>query len=711
MIEPLDFSKHSVSISRRDFLKLSATGLIVFFTTGDLALFTGEVDSAPLPSDFNAFLRIGEKGMVQCYTGKIEMGQGVITSLAQMLADELDVAFEQIEMVMGDTDLCPYDRGTYGSLTTRSFGPALRQAGAEARAVLLELAAQHLDAAVDDLEAERGEIFIRKEPQRRVSYEELTQAKRIEHYVSGIVKPKSPGQFKVMNRARLRADALEKVTGAAQYAADIRLPDLLCARILRPPAHGAALRTLDTSRADAVPGARVVRDGDLVAVLHEKWDIADFALQLIQATFDEPEPQVDTDSIFAHLLEVAPSPSTLAADGNLAEGEGQSQTVVESTYHDGYVAHAPMEPHTATVSYDGDSATVWPSSQTPFPARDEAARTLGLPAEKVRVISPYLGGGFGGKTRNLQVQEAARLAKLTGKPVQVAWSREDEFFHDSFRPAAVVQIRSGLDQNRHLSFWDYHVYFAGDRGAEQFYNIAHHRTSTHGGLWGVSPGVHPFAVGAWRAPANNTNTFARESQIDIMAARAGIDPLDFRLSHLENRSLKRVLTAAANRFGWKTAPAPSGLGRGIACGIDAGTWVATVAEVEVDKTSGAVGVTRVVCAQDMGLCVNPEGAAIQMEGCITMGLGYALSEEIRFSGGAIHDNNFDTYDIPRFSWLPKIETIIVDNLDSPPQGGGEPAIITMGGAIANAIFDACGARCYRLPITPARLKAALAATG
>ncbi len=523
MIERLDFSKHSVSISRRDFLKLSATGLIVFFTTGDLALFTGEVDSAPLPSDFNAFLRIGEKGMVQCYTGKIEMGQGVITSLAQMLADELDVAFEQVEMVMGDTDLCPYDRGTYGSLTTRSFGPALRQAGAEARAVLLELAAQHLDAAVDDLEVERGEIFIRKEPQRRVSYEELTQAKRIEHYVSGIVKPKSPGQFKVMNRARLRADALEKVTGAAEYAADIRLPDLLCARILRPPAHGATLRTLDTSRADAVPGARVVRDGDLVAVLHEKWDIADFALQLIQATFDEPEPQVDTDSIFAHLLEVAPSPSTLAADGNLAEGEGQSQTVVESTYHDGYVAHAPMEPHTATVSYDGDSATVWPSSQTPFPARDEAARTLGLPAEKVRVISPYLGGGFGGKTRNLQVQEAARLAKLTGKPVQVAWSREDEFFHDSFRPAAVVQIRSGLDQNRHLSFWDYHVYFAGDRGAEQFYNIAHHRTSSHGGLWGVSPGVHPFAVGAWRAPANNTNTFARESQIDIMAAQAGID--------------------------------------------------------------------------------------------------------------------------------------------------------------------------------------------
>ncbi len=711
MTERLDISTHTASISRRDFLKLSATGLIVFFSTGDLALFTGEVDSAPLPSDFNAFLRIGEEGMVQCYTGKIEMGQGVVTSLAQMLADELDVAFEQVEMVMGDTDLCPYDRGTYGSLTTRSFGPALRQAGAEARAVLLELAAAHLKADVADLGVERGEIFIRKRPERRISYEELTQGKRIEHFVSGTVQPKSPAEFKLMNRPMLRADALEKVTGSAQYAADIRLPGMLCARIMRPPAHGAKLRTLDTSGADAIPGVLVVHDDDLVAVLHEKWDIADIALQKIQATFDEPEPQVDTDSIFEHLLKVAPTPSILAADGDLAEGERQSETIVESTYRDGYVAHAPMEPHTATVHYTGDSATVWPSSQTPFPARNEAARTLGLPTDKVRVISPYLGGGFGGKTRNLQVREAARLAKHTGKPVQVAWSREDEFFHDSFRPAAVVQIRSGLEKNLNLSFWDYHVYFAGDRGAEQFYDIAHHRTSSHGGIWGVSPGIHPFAVGAWRAPANNTNTFARESQIDIMAARAGIDPLDFRLSHLKNRSLKRVLTAAAERFGWKAAPAPSGLGRGIACGFDAGTWVATVAEVELDKTSGAVRVNRVVCAQDMGLCVNPEGATIQMEGCITMGLGYALSEEIRFSGGTIHDSNFDTYDIPRFSWLPKIETVIIDNVESASQGGGEPAIITMGGAIANAIFDACGARCYRLPMTPARVKEALENSG
>jgi CO/xanthine dehydrogenase Mo-binding subunit len=303
--------------------------------------------------------------------------------------------------------------------------------------------------------------------------------------------------------------------------------------------------------------------------------------------------------------------------------------------------------------------------------------------------------------------EAARLARLAGTPVQVIWSREDEFFHDSFRPAAVVKLRSGVDGQGRISFWDYHVYYAGDRGAEHFYDIEHHRTSSHGGLWGVGPEVHPFAVGAWRAPANNTNTWARESQIDIMAAAAGIDPLVFRLNNLADAKMRRVLEAAAGKYGWQRAPAPSGMGRGIALGIDAGTLVATIAQVEVDEASGEVTVKRVVCAQDMGLCVNPEGAVIQMEGCITMGLGYALSEEVHFEGGEIFDTNFDTYQLPRFSWLPEIETVILDELDAPPQGGGEPAIITMGGAVANAIFDACGARVLRLPMTPERVKAAM----
>jgi len=371
------------------------------------------------------------------------------------------------------------------------------------------------------------------------------------------------------------------------------------------------------------------------------------------------------------------------------------------------VAHAPIEPHTALVVPEGDRATVWPSSQTPFRAKEDAAAALGVPADRVRVISPYVGGGFGGKTRNLQVEQAARLAKLSGKPVQVAWSREEEFFYDTFRPAAVVKVRAGIDDAGSIGLWDYRVYFAGQRGSEHFYDIPHHRTLAHNSSWVGPPGSHPFLTGAWRAPSNNTNTFARESHVDILAAKAGTDPLEFRLRHLKDEKMRRVLEAAAGKFGWRAAPAPSGRGFGVACGIDAGTYVATMAEVEVDAETGRVKVKRVVCAQDMGLAVNPQGAAIQMEGCVTMGLGYALAETVRFKGGKVLDANFDTYEIPRFSWLPAIETVVLDRKESAPQGGGEPAIVTMGGVLANAVFDASGARVFRMPMTPARIKEAI----
>lgn len=240
-------------------------------------------------------------------------------------------------------------------------------------------------------------------------------------------------------------------------------------------------------------------------------------------------------------------------------------------------------------------------------------------------------------------------------------------------------------------------------GAEHFYDISNHQTIAYNSSWRGAPGSHPFSTGAWRAPANNTNTFARESQIEILAMMAGMDTLEFRMKNLKDRRMRRVLQAAAEQFGWKPAKSPSGRGYGIACGIDAGTYVAHIAEVAVDKKSGEVQVKRVVCAQDMGLSINPEGSKIQMEGCITMGLGYALKEDLRFKGGEIFDLNFDTYEIPRFSWLPKIETVLIEDRNATPQGGGEPAIICMGGVIANAIFDACSARVLQQPMIPERV--------
>jgi nicotinate dehydrogenase subunit B len=350
---------------------------------------------------------------------------------------------------------------------------------------------------------------------------------------------------------------------------------------------------------------------------------------------------------------------------------------------------------------------VWASTQTPFPAKAEVAKALGFPPENVRVMPVFVGGGFGGKTRNLQIVEAARLSKLCGQPVQVAWSRAEEFFYDSFRPAAVVKIRGGVSAEGRLSLWDYHVYFAGERGSAQFYDIPAHRTLAHNAGWVGAAGSHPFATGAWRAPGNNTNTYARECHIQLLAAQAGVDPVEFRLRNLKDPRMIRTLKAAAEKFGWTPAKPPSGRGLGVACGIDAGTYVAAIAEASVDKASGRIRVKRVVCAQDMGLVINPAGATIQMEGCINMGLGYALTEGLKFKSGEILDRNFDTYELPRFSWVPKIETVILQLPDDPPQGGGEPAIIVMGAVVANAVHDAAGVMIYRLPMTPARVKEAL----
>lgn len=346
---------------------------------------------------------------------------------------------------------------------------------------------------------------------------------------------------------------------------------------------------------------------------------------------------------------------------------------------------------------------MWVSSQTPFGTRQAISETLNIPLQNVHIKQNFLGGGFGSKNYNQQAIEAARIAKLSGKPVQLVWTRREEFFYDMFRPAAVVKINSGVTKSGKITLWDYGVYFAGARGSSLFYDIPHNSTLAYGS----AEGAHPFGTGAWRAPANNTNTFARESQIDIMAWKAGVDPYEFRLNNMKDERMIRVLKAAAKKFGWTPIKLPSGKGYGIACGVDAGSYVAQIAEVEVDKKTGQVQVKRVVCAQDMGQVVNPQGAILQIEGCITMGLGYALTEDVKFNWGEVKTRNFNTYEITRFSMTPKVETVLIDAQDSPPQGGGEPPIICVGGVIANAIFDASGARLHQLPMTPERILEAI----
>ncbi len=712
--EALDFEDIQILplLDRREFLKSLGAGIFVFVSLGDL-LVAGESAGSDFrvrpqsADDFNAFLRIAEDGQVTCFLGKVEMGQDINTSMGQLLAEELDVPAESVQVILGDTDQCPYDMGTWGSLSIRHLGPTLRKAGAEARAVLIALAAKELGVKPAQLDAENGYVFVAADPAKKVSYGNLAKGQKIQRVVDGEAVIKDVKRHKVIGTNMPQTDAVAKVTGEAIYAGDVRLPGMMYARILRPPSHASKLVSVKTSSAEKIEGTRVIHEGDLIAVLNPTPDGAAKALKRIRAEFETPDSEITEESIYDHLVANAPRERELQNGGDLAKGDAAATHMVETTYLDGYIAHAPMETHTAVASVEADRATIWASTQNPFGVRDSIARMLGIGNKKVRVIAPFLGGGFGGKSRNGQAEEAARLSKIAGVPVHVEWTREEEFFYDSYRPAAVVKVRSGVTADGKISSWNFRVYHAGARGAQHFYSIPHHSTVSLGAGRGRGSNPHPFATGAWRAPANNTNTFARESQIDMMAAAVGADPYVFRMNNMKDKRMRATLKAAAEAFGWKANSQLANRGQGIACGIDAGTYVALIAEVSVDPKTGKPKVERVVCAQDMGVVVNPRGARMQTEGGITMGLGYALTESLRFSGGQIHDTNFDTYQLPRFSDVPEIESVFVDTGLKESHGGGEPAIITVGGAIANAIYDATGARLTQMPMTPDRVLAAM----
>ncbi|MBN2241917.1 MAG: xanthine dehydrogenase family protein molybdopterin-binding subunit [Acidobacteria bacterium] len=701
-------SGRGTTMERREFMKLLGSGIYILFSTGPLLRGQqGGFQYGRYPEDFNAYLRIAEDGKVTCYTGKIEMGQGIITSLAQMLAEELEVPFSSVGMVMGDTKLCPWDGGTNGSRTIKYFGPVLRAAGAEAREVLIRLAAEHLGLPQDRLIAAEGEIRDNNDASRKVSYGILAKGRTIERHLENKPALKSPDNFRICGQSSPRTDAREKVTGSAKFSGDIRLPGMLYGKVLRLPAHGARPVKIDTAAAGGIKDVKILQDGDFIGVVHPLPDMAEKAVGLIKAEYEIPDPTVDDSTIHELILNTEARDNEVERKGELGQGRNIAARDYEAAYFTPYVAHAPTETHSALADVKRDGATVWVGTQRPFGADAQIGRAVGLDADSVRIITPYVGGGFGGKSQVGQAVQAARLSKMAGAPVQVVWTREEEFFYDTFMPAAAVKIHSGLDASNRIAFWDYHVFFAGNRSSECIYDVPHVRTVSRGSGFG-GDGPHPFDTGAWRGPGSNTNIFARESHIDVMAADAGVDPLEFRFRNLADARMIRVVRAAADRFGWERGKAPTGRGCGMVCLDYLGTYVAAMAKVRVDSKSGRVEVERIVHAQDMGPVINPEGARMQIEGAIIMGLGYSLSEEIHFKGGEIRDLGFGSYKIPRFSWAPqKIETVLVENHAIDPSGCGEPPIVGMGALIANAVFDATGIRMNRLPITPERLKSRL----
>ncbi len=695
-------------LNRRDFIKITGAGLFVFFTIGDMDVFAQRRRfGSDYPEDFNAYLRIGEDGRVACFSAKIEMGQGVITSLAQMLAEELDVELASVDMVMGDTALCPFDFATVGSRSTKFFGPPLRKAAAEARALLIQLAAEKLNVNPDRLYTENGVIRDRGNPGTEMTYGQLTKGRSIErHLKKEDVSIKHYSKHKISGKATLRRDSMEKVTGKARFAGDMILPGMLYAKILRPPSHDASLTKVDVSAAKEIKDVIIIEEEDLIAALHEIPEQAEKALDQIKAEYEIPETDLRNKNIFEYLEKSAPNGQMVTQKGNIDDGRKEAAVSIESKFLNHYVAHAPIETHTAVVAIEKDGVKVWASTQAPFMVQTSVAQAIGFPPEKVRVLPIHVGGGFGGKTTNLETVDAARLAKLTGRPVQVAMTRKEEFFYDAVRPAAIVKAESGLDKEGRIHYWNFEILLAGTRSSEPIYDIPHQRVYARGGGFGREP-IHPFRTGAWRGPGSNTNVFAMESQTDIMAQAAGIDPLSFRLKNLADERMRRVLKAAADKFGHSFTKGPSGQGVGITCTDYLGTYVATMAKVRVDKEKGHVRVERMVCAQDMGEIINPQGAILQIEGGITMAIGAALTEEVQFKGGAILTENFDSYEITRFSGAPQIDVVLIENNDMAPQGCGEPACTTVGAVLANAVCDAIGVRLYELPMTPKRIKKAM----
>ena len=637
-------------------------------------------------------------GEVRAYAGKVEYGQGVRSGFALEVADELRLSQGDIEVVLGDTDLVPWDMGTFGSQSTGIVGLQLRKAAATARHILLELASAGLDLPTGDLICSDGHVVSRSDPKHSLSYTDLLAGKNLRREIRDDVDLTQPADFTVMGRAAKRFDAVARVTGSATYSQDVMLAGMLFAQILRAPSFGARLAEIDTSVAEQMPGvARVIRDGDFVAVLAETDQQAEEGMLAISSKWEEEPGQLSHLDMPDLLQRTARNTVTVQEFGALDQGFSSADEILEAVYYVPFVTNAPMEPRAAVADWSLGRLTVWAGTQRPFGLRTELAQHFEIDEGKVRVIAPEIGGGFGAKSYYPAALEAARLARVAERPVRLAYSRGEDTTWGSFRPAALIEIKSGFRSDGSLVAWQYQAYHAGQRAV-----IGRRGSDTPYEVPNVSVKVHsadsPLRVGSYRSLGGAVNHFARETHMDEIAAAVGVDPVELRLRNLTHSRFRRVLERAAGEFGWAPTTQQSGTGVGVAIGVDVGSYVATCCEVDVRGSE--VSVNRVVAALDCGLTVNPDGAANQVEGSIIMGMGTALYEAVEFRGGTVLNGGFTRYRMPRITDAPNIEVVLVGDPDEASTGAGEPGIVPVAASLGNAIFDGVGERLRELPLHP-----------
>jgi isoquinoline 1-oxidoreductase len=650
------------------------------------------------PTDTEAtWLVVRPDGGATAFAGKVEYGQGIRTGFAVEVADELRLPLPAVDVILADTDLVPWDMGTFGSQSTARVGLTLRKAAATARQALLELAADRLDLPVADLEARDGRVISRSDANNAATYAQLLAGRQIERRIEDDAPLTPASEFTVMGRPAQRVDAVARVTGQAIYSQDVLVPGMLFARVVRPPSYGATLEEFDGSAAERAPGVvAVVHDGSLAAVLAENDEAADLGERLVRATWKERTDHPGRWEIPQLLLSAEAEAITTQETGSLDDGFREAAHILEATYYVPYISNAPMEPRAAVAQWEGEHLTVWAGSQRPFGVRAELAQRFGIDEALVHVITPEVGGGFGGKSIYPVAIEAARLAKLAGRPVRVAYTRTEETVWATFRPAALIEIRSGFTADGRLVAWSFAAHHAaksrpmiGRRGSETPYDVANAKVTV-----GASDG--PLPAGSYRSLGGAVNHFAREVHMDEIAAAVGLDPVELRLRNLSHPRFRRVLERAASDFGWTGAKQPSGRGVGVAVGLDVGSYAATC--VELDVQGSEVKVSRVSAAVDCGLVVNPDGATNQVEGSIVMGLGTALYEAIDVAGGRVLNPGFTRYRVPRITNAPAIGVALVGDPETPSSGAGEPGIVPLAPAVANAVFDRTGQRLRELPL-------------
>ena len=675
-----------------------------------------------------AWVHVGADGTVTAFTGKVEAGQGTRTALAVLVAEELAIQPSQVRLVMGNTDISPYDMGTFGSRSMPYAAPPLRAAAAGARGRLLDAAAERLGLPAGQLTVAGG-LVAGPDGAPSASFADVLAGQQILERVPASAPVTPPPDWRAAGRPVRALNGAEVVTGSKQFPADLAagaagldVPGpVLHGAVLRAPGFGAVFRSAEVTAARAVPGVTVVRDGDFTGVVAPDSATARRAVALIEASWDT-SPQPSASEIEDYLrARPASGGGSLAPfrheEGDVAAALTAGQVRLDAHYRAAYIAHAPLEPRSALASWDGGRVTIWTGTSTPFRARSETAAALGLSEADVRVVVPDYGGGFGGKHGGRIAIEAARLARAAGQPVRVQWSRDEEFHLGYLRPAAVIDVSASADASGRLTGWSYANINSGAAGIMTPYRVAHQRVA-------YQPAESPLPQGPYRALASTANHFARESVMDELAALLGADPVEFRLRHLPNERMAAVLRAAAAGIGWDQRHRTSGprgaggtgaaggrgsagergsagrAGIGIACGTEKDGLVATAAEVRVAE-DGTLRVLRLVTAFDCGAVVNPDNLTNQIEGAVMMGLGPALFEAIDFADGRILNASLTDYRVPRLTDLPDVEVVLIDRPELPSAGGGECPIVAVAPAIGNAIFDACGVRLRSMPMAPA----------